>query len=151
MELTINKTIKSNKYGVEIVFSKFGSTTLTPEKEIELIESYSPQFNYGDIVFSGKYKVEQGKIVKDDTNGTDVKISVSNRLVKINDNLICSYQLSIDEVLESEKGNTLNTLDLVAKAKIQLFTDKIVDKIKNVLSTNASALDGWETTETVVV
>lgn len=151
MELTITKSIKKNKYSVEIAFSKLGSTTLTPEKEAELIESYAPEFNYGDITFTGKYKVEQGKIVKDDANGTDVKIAISNRTVKIDENLLCSYRLSIDEILTSEKTGTLNTMDLVAKAKVQLFIDKITDKIKTVLGAYATALDDWETVETVVV
>lgn len=151
MKLSINRNITSNKYNVDIAFQEYGSTTLTSDEERELVESYSPKFTYNEITFTGKYKVEQGKIVKDDANGTDVNLTISNRSVIIDDTLKCSFKLSIDEIGADEIKGTLNTADIVAKAKIQLFTDKIVDKIKTVLATHASALDGWEGEETVTV
>lgn len=151
MKLSINRNITSNKYSVDIVFQEYGSATLTADQERELVESYSPQFTYNEITFSGKYKVESGKIVKDDANGTDVQLTISNRNVLIDDSLKCSFKLSVEEIDTTEVKGTLNTADIVAKAKIQLFTDKIVDKIKTVLTTHASALDGWEGQETITV
>ena len=151
MKLTVEKSIKCNRYSVVVKFKEFGSNILTPEDEQKLIDDFCPKFRLSDITFEDKYKVENNKIIKDDGTGEDVNLTVPNKEIAINELLEFGYTIHSDQISDSEIQTQLKTSDLVCKAKIQLFVDKVSDKIDTILTELAKALDGFEETEEIEV
>lgn len=151
MKLIVEKSIKCNRYSVIIKFKEFGSNILTPEDEQKLIDDFCPKFRLSDIIFEGKYKVENSKIVKDDGTGEDVTLTVPNKEIAINELLEFGYTIHSNQINASEIKTQLKTADLVCKAKIQLFVDKISDKIDIILTELAKTLDGFEEIEEIEV
>ena len=144
MKLTVTPTIVDNRYSVAIKYKEYGSTTLTPEIEKKVIDDYSPKFRLSDITFTGKYDVVDGKVVKNETDGEDVSITISNRELKIDELLEIGYTVHIKEISDSEVKTKLKDKDTVAQAKCQLFIDKIADKINAVLTALGKKVNDFE-------
>lgn len=150
MKVSIDKNLKCNRYSVMIKFKEFGSTALTPEDEQKLIDDFCPMFRLSDLILSGKYKIENGKIIADNA-GEDVTLSVPNREIAINELLEVGCTFHVDEISDKELKANLKTKDLMAKAKIQLFVDKVTGKIDEILKELAKSLDNFEKTEEIEI
>ena len=155
MKLTITKKIECNKYSVIIKFKEFGSKTLTPEEEMQVINDYCPKFKLSDISFEGRYKTDDSnpnKIIatKDGSSGDAVSLQTSNKAIAINEDLECEYVFYSNDVKKNEIKTSLKDVDLVAKAKIQLFIDKFVEKLENTLAELGKKLDSDYEEETEV-
>lgn len=140
MKLFVEKKIDCNRYSVVVKFKEFGSTILTPENEQSLINDYCPKFKMSDIIFTGKYGLDGKKVVSDES-GEDVAISVPNKEIAINDLIEVGYTIHMNEINEEEIKTTLNTEDLICRAKVQLFVDKITEHIDNILKDLSKKLD----------
>ena len=151
MKLAIDKFIQCNRYSVVIKFKEFGSTSLTPEEEQKLINDFCPKFKLSDVTFTDKYKLEDGKIIKDSVGGEDITLTTPNKEIAINELLEVGYTIHISEVSDDELHATLNTKDLICKAKIQLFIDKLAEKISSILAELAKTLDDFEKIEEIEV
>lgn len=150
MKLLINREIKCNRYSVVIKFKEFGSTTLTPEEEQKIVDDFCPKFKLSDITFEGKYNVSNKKIVED-TNGETVTLTLPNKEIAINDAMEFGYTIHKNEINASEIQTNLKNEDLVAKAKIQLFIDKVSEKIDTMLKEFGETIDEFEDEEEIQV
>ena len=152
MHLSIKKDIDCERYSVIIKFKEWGGKILTPEDEQKVIQDYCPKFKLSDLIFSGKYTVEdENKIVKkSDDFGNVVTLNVSNKYIEINEDLEIYYSIHMDEVKATEKKGTLKTEDLVCKAKIQLFIDTIIKKINDIFTELSKKLDSEYEEEEII-
>lgn len=153
MKLIAQKDITNNKYSVIIKFKEYGSTTLTPEDEQKIIDDFSPKFKLSDITFTDKYKKDvNGKYVADKENGVEISLVVPNKWVSI-DNLMefgCTFHKK--DIDANECGDSeLTTVNDVAKAKIQLFIDKVTKHINEILKNLGETIDGFEEDEEIEV
>lgn len=146
MKLTVNPQIADNRYSVIVKFKEFGSTQLTAEMEQKLINDYCPSFKLSDLVFEGKYSFDSDdkKVIADELSGDDVRLSLPNKEIKINEVLEVGYTIHKKEVADSEIGTSLTDADLVAQAKIQLFVDTIKNKVDKILLALGAKLNQFE-------
>lgn len=140
MILNVIRNIECNNYSVLMSFSEYGTETLTPEDEQKLINDYCPKFKLSDIDFTGTYGLE-GKKVVSNGSGETIKLSTANKSFLINNEFEIKYSISPDEIKEEEIQSTLNTKELICKAKIELFIDKVSEQIKKVINEKAEMLD----------
>lgn len=150
MKLLIEREIKCNRYSVVIKFKEYGSTTLTPEEEQKIIDDFCPKFKLSDITFEGKYNVSNKKIIAD-TNGETVTLTLPNKEIAINENIEFGYTVHKNEINSNEIQTNLKNEDLVAKAKIQLFIDKVSEKIDTMLKEFGDTIDEFEEKEEIQV
>lgn len=146
MKLTVKPQIVDNRYSVIVKFKEFGSTQLTAEMEQKLIDDYSPSFKLSDLVFEGKYYLDTStkKVVINETDGDEVRLSLPNKEIKINEVLEVGCTVHKKEISDSEIGTSLKDADLVAQAKIQLFIDVIKKKIDETLLALGDKLNEFE-------
>lgn len=151
MRLNIKKTVECNKYEVLIKFEEFGSEKLTAEEEKELINDYCLKLKLSDITFEGKYKYDNKKVVADSVGGEDVTLTVINKTYPLNEELEIKYGISASDIKKDEIKTSLNTADLVCKAKVELFVDKIIEQITTLIESKITTFDTDYETETSVV
>lgn len=143
MKLMVDKTIECNRYSVVIKFKEFGSASLTPEEEQKLINDFCPKFKLSDITFSDTYTLEGNRVVAN-MGGETITLTTPNKEIAINELLEVGYTVHSKEISDDDIQSTLNTSDLICKAKIQLFVDKIAETITSILTELTKTLDDFE-------
>lgn len=71
--------------------------------------------------------------IKDNLNLQPVSLVINDRIIILNETLELQYFIKSNQVLDQEVGNSLKDKGLVAQAKVQLFADKIIQKITEIL------------------
>lgn len=95
---------------------------------------------------------EGNVVVQEDTGEfVEVSIRVNDKEVIIDDKLELKCVVREDQILDSELGQALNSKSLVAQAKVQLFEDKIVDKIREVLGTLKDQRTNFEKAKEIII
>lgn len=158
MKLNINNKLEDNVYKIFISFKEYGSSTMSEEEEKELVNDYSPSFSLRDIDFSAHIKRDETgrlriieQIEGEEPDGDVVVISIINRDFKIDESFEIQYKVSVNDILDSELGEELNTKHLVAEAKAELFRSKVVEKIRTVLERVREKKTGFEREEVEVL
>ena len=137
MKLGYKYTLENNVRKAVVYIKQWGSDDLTEEQEKNMIKDYSPKFEYRDLTFSGKYKLDSNNnVIKDNVSGEDVTLSKVNKVIEIKDNMECDFTISTSQVKDSdiEGKSILNTKDKYAEAMCYLFTDVVTDKIKTIIT-----------------
>lgn len=162
MKLNMKNELEKNIYKVIISFEEYGSANMTAEEEQELINDYTPFFNLRDIEFSAKMtKDENNKITiveEDETEGEGesivgdlISISIIDRQVYLNEDFEIHYKVSVNDIVDNELGEILNTKHLVAQAKAELFRKKIINKVRIILEKIREKRTGFEREEIEVL
>lgn len=137
MKLGYKGTLEDNVRKMAVYIKEWGSSSLTEEEEKSFIKDYSPKFEYKDLTFSGKYKIDSnGNVIKDEADGELVTLNKVNKIILINEDMKCEFEIATKQIKDSDiEGKTiLNTKDKYAEAMCQLFADKVTDKIKEIIS-----------------
>ena len=137
MNLTISRNVENNKFETLIAFESFGGMDITPEQEQELIGNYPIVLDTNDITFSGKFEVVNGEVIKvadDSLTGETVTLVIPKRIVSIDNLLQMRYEITVSQIMDSELGTLLTTKEQVCQAKVKLFEDKVIDKIKAMIT-----------------
>lgn len=135
MHLIINRNILNNKFETVVSFESFGGVDITPEEERALLENFPVSVNLSEIEFTGKFEADGAEVLEsDDVGAEEVKLSVPQRMIKVDDSFIAKYEVSVSDILDNELGTRLSTKELVCQAKARLFEVKVVDKVRELLS-----------------
>ncbi|WP_291567032.1 MULTISPECIES: hypothetical protein [unclassified Clostridium] len=134
MQLKIERDVKNNRFETIISFENYGGTDITAEDEKELLENYPCMISYKDLTFSGKFNIKDKEVVLDESdNGETVTLTVMDKVFPLTENFQAKYEINIKDILDSELQTKLNTKELICQAKILLFEEKIVEKIKELI------------------
>lgn len=94
----------------------------------------------------------EGEIVAiDGLEYQEVITNVNDKLVDINDELELKCVIKSTQILDNEVGNSLDNKGLVAQAKIQLFTDKIIEKITKIMDELKQRKTNFEKIDEVII
>ena len=147
MKLKFKNDLEDNVRSVKITVSSMGSKTLTIEQEKELIADYSPVLEYRNLDFKGYFKMDNLDVVEatDDSDGELVSLSLTNKIVKVDENFAVELSIATDSIKTSEVGSILNTKDKVAEAKILLFSKVIEKEVKDTLTALKAKDNNFET------
>lgn len=147
MKLKFKNDLEDNVRSVKITVSSMGSKTLTIEQEKELIADYSPVLEYRNLDFKGYFKMDNLDVVEatDDSDGELVSLSLTNKIVKVDENFAVELSIATDSIKTSEVGSILNTKDKVAEAKILLFSKVIEKEVKDTVTALKAKDNNFET------
>lgn len=81
----------------------------------------------------------------------EVSLIVTDKVVSINENLELRYVIKSSQILDEEVGNSLNNKGLVAQAKVQLFEDKIIEKITKIMNDLKARKTNFEKVKEVII
>lgn len=141
MNILKDPSVEDNIYTMNISV-EMGDLTRTAEEEKDLFNKYPQVLRYKDINFTGKFSVNgAGDVVlkKDGDEGYDeaelVTLQLRNREFIIDENTENNLKISLSinpakEITDKELGTVLKTKELVAKAKLVLFYQKIKEQIE---------------------
>lgn len=135
MQLKIERNVKDNKFETMISFEDYGGTDITAEDEKELLENYPCMISYKDLTFSGKFNVKDKEVVIDESDeGESVTLTIMDKVLPLTENFQAKYEINTKDILDTELQAKLNTKEIICQAKVLLFEEKIVEKIKELIA-----------------
>lgn len=136
MKLKITRNVNNNKFETMVEFEEWGGLDIEAEDEKELLANFPCILDYKNVTFSGKFKIENGEVVKADDKDEQceqVSISLVKKVLPITESFQAKYEVSISQILDEEIKTILNTKELVCQAKVKLFENKISEEIKKLI------------------
>lgn len=150
MKINYKKDIKNNEYSITVFCEELGTSTVDAETEAIQIENFTPQFTYKDLVWNGKFKVdENGNVVEDIENGDSISIGLINRVVNVDENLNVEFKIKTSQVKKEQyEGNTnIANANLYCDACCMLFKKIIKEAVKTSLVNMRSKINEFEEVE----
>lgn len=155
MDLKYDPNLSNNIRSIKITVNEFGSRTLTPEEELEILDNYRPYIQYKDIDFTGSYKTEGNKVVKATdkvTYGYNLSIEVPTVYVNNgNGTLTVTVGNEAITIITSEvSGSPEERNDVLAGVLDYIKADtKVSDIFKNVALNGEKIEDNFTSEENI--
>lgn len=147
MKILPVRSIENNTFKTVIKPSEMGDSIRTAQQEIDLLADFPQVLRYSDIEFKGKFVVTDGiPSISDEANAVEVTLDLNNREFTLGEDMEISLEVNADKIASSEVNEVLTDTLLVAQAKVILFENRVMAKIKELLDTARSHINTFEET-----
>lgn len=147
MKILPVRNIENNTFKTVIKPSEMGDSIRTAQQEIDLLADFPQVLRYSDIEFKGKFVVTDGiPSISDEANAVEVTLDLNNREFTLGEDMEISLEVNADKIASSEVNEVLTDTLLVAQAKVILFENRVMAKIKELLDTARSHINTFEET-----
>lgn len=147
MKILPVRSIENNTFRTVIKPSEMGDSIRTAQQEIDLLADFPQVLRYSDIEFKGKFVVTDGiPSISDDDAAVEVTLDLNNREFTLGEDMEISLEVNADKIASSEVNDVLTDPLLVAQAKVILFENRVMAKIKELLDTARSHINTFEET-----
>lgn len=147
MKILPVRSIENNTFKTVIKPSEMGDSIRTAQQEIDLLADFPQVLRYSDIEFKGKFVVTDGiPSISDEADAVEVTLDLNNREFTLGEDMEISLEVNADKIASSEVNEVLTDTLLVAQAKVILFENRVMAKIKELLDTARSHINTFEET-----
>lgn len=147
MKILPVRSIENNTFKTVIKPSEMGDSIRTSQQEIDLLADFPQVLRYSDIEFKGKFVVTDGiPVISDEADAVEVALDLNNREFTLGEDMEISLEVNADKIASSEVNEVLTDTLLVAQAKVILFENHVMAKIKELLDTARSHINTFEET-----
>lgn len=147
MKILPVRSIENNTFKTVIKPSEMGDSIRTAQQEIDLLADFPQVLRYSDIEFKGKFVVTDGiPSISDEANAVEVTLDLNNREFTLGEDMEISLEVNADKIASSEVNDVLSDTLLIAQAKVILFENRVMAKIKELLDTARSHINTFEET-----
>lgn len=147
MKILPVRSIESNTFKTVIKPSEMGDSIRTAQQEIDLLADFPQVLRYSDIEFKGKFVVTDGiPSISDEADAVEVTLDLNNREFTLGEDMEISLEVNADKIASSEVNEVLTDTLLVSQAKVILFENRVMAKIKELLDTARSHINTFEET-----
>lgn len=147
MKILPVRSIENNTFKTVIKPSEMGDSIRTAQQEIDLLADFPQVLRYSDIEFKGKFVVTDGiPSISDEAASVEVTLDLNNREFTLGEDMEISLEVNADKIASSEVNEVLTDSLLVAQAKVILFENRVMAKIKELLDTARSHINTFEET-----
>lgn len=147
MKILPVRSIENNTFKTVIKPSEMGDSIRTAQQEIDLLADFPQVLRYSDIEFKGKFVVTDGiPSSSDEADAVEVTLDLNNREFTLGEDMEISLEVNADKIASSEVNEVLTDTLLVAQAKVILFENRVMAKIKELLDTARSHINTFEET-----
>lgn len=147
MKILPVRSIENNTFKTVIKPSEMGDSIRTAQQEIDLLADFPQVLRYSDIEFKGKFVVTDGiPSIGDEAAAVEVVLDLNNREFTLGEDMEISLEVNADKIASSEVNDVLTDPLLVAQAKVILFENRVMAKIKELLDTARSHINTFEET-----
>lgn len=147
MKILPVRSIENNTFKTVIKPSEMGDSIRTAQQEIDLLLDFPQILRYSDIEFKGKFVVTDGiPAISDEAAAVEVVLDLNNREFTLGEDMEISLEVNADKIASSEVNDVLTDPLLVAQAKVILFENRVMAKIKELLDTARSHINTFEET-----
>lgn len=141
------RDIENNEYKVTIKPDSFGTATVTEESEIAMLKDFPQILRYADIEFKSKFVVTDGiPTISTDASAVEVKIeNLTNKEYLIDEDLKIEFSVNADKISTSDIDSVVLTDKfLAAQARVLLFENKVLAKIKELMEIARANVNSFE-------
>lgn len=147
MKILPVRSIENNTFKTVIKPSEMGGSIRTAQQEIDLLLDFPQVLRYSDIEFKGKFVVVDGiPSISDEADAVEVTLDLNNKEFTLGEGMEISLEVNADKIASSEINDVLTDTLLVAQAKVILFENRVMAKIKELLDTARSHINTFEET-----
>lgn len=147
MKILPVRSIENNTFKTVIKPSEMGDSIRTAQQEIDLLADFPQVLRYSDIEFKGKFVVTDGiPSISDEADAVEVTLDLNNKEFTLGEDMEISLEVNADKIASSEMNEVLTDTLLVAQAKVILFENRVMAKIKELLDTARSHINTFEET-----
>lgn len=151
MKILPIRSIDNDIYKTIIKPLEWGTSLVTAEKELAMLEDTPQVLRYADIDFKDKFKISEGlPVITSDEISEDVveiTLNLNNKEFVLDDNFEVSLSIDANKILDSELDEKVfKDKHLLAQAKIILFETKIIERIKKLLEIARGYVNKFEDT-----
>lgn len=147
MKILPVRSIENNTFKTVIKPSEMGDSIRTAQQEIDLLLDFPQVLRYSDIEFKGKFVVADGiPSISDEADAVEVTLDLNNKEFTLGEDMEISLEVNADKIASSEVNDVLADTLLVAQAKVILFENRVMAKIKELLDTARSHINTFEET-----
>lgn len=147
MKILPVRSIENNTFKTIIKPSEMGDSIRTAQQEIDLLLDFPQVLRYSDIEFKGKFVVADGiPSISDEADAVEVTLDLNNREFTLGEDMEISLEVNADKIASSEVNEVLTDTLLVSQAKVILFENRVMAKIKELLDTARSHINTFEET-----
>lgn len=145
------RSIENDTYTTVIKPSEFGTATVTQEAELAMLADTPQTLRYADIEFKGKFKVVDGlPVISTDEDAVEVTLDLNNKEFALDENFEVSLSVDANRIVANEIDDAqLTDKYLVAQAKVILYENKVLDRIKVLLEEARAHVNDFEVTTEV--
>lgn len=135
MNFKIERDIESRVFVTKISFSSLGNVDMTPNEEAKMFEDFDyPIIDTGGS-FSGKFKVEEGRVVlSEDPDAQELQFVLNSNKKKVDQSFEVELRINIDKIASTDIGEVLDNKIKVAEAKCLLFESEIEKRIREAVA-----------------
>lgn len=137
MKLKVSKNINENIITVNIGVIELGTSNSVADEEENMLLDFPRSIRYSDINFKGNMKIDtvSGDPVVTDSEVEDKKVvsieikDVINKEYPINKDMEISFAIDVSKIPEAELDSVFTTVEMLGKARAELFATKIQEEI----------------------
>lgn len=147
MKILPVRSIENNTFKTVIKPSEMGDSIRTAQQENDLLADFPQVLRYSDIEFKGKFVVSDGiPSISDEADAVEITLDLNNKEFTLGEDMEISLEVNADKIASSEVNDVLTDTLLVAQAKVILFENRVMAKIKELLDTARSHINTFEET-----
>lgn len=157
MKLNVTKEITEDIIKVQIDVAEMGTNSISSEEEIEMVHDFVKTFCYRDIDFKANMQLDAAKNPKittespDGSNIAEVELELINKEFTIDENLSLTLLIDVKKINENDLVAPFNTVESLAKARAELYSQKVQDKIAEKLKEIRELATTFEGEEEVIL
>lgn len=135
MDFKIERDIESRVFATKISFVSLGNETMTQGEEAKMFEDFNyPTIDVGGS-FSGKFKIEEGRVVlSEDPDAQELQFVLNSNKKTVNQSFVAELRLNIDKAKPEDFGDVLDNKLKIAEAKCLLFESEIEKRIREAVA-----------------
>lgn len=137
MKLKVSKKIEDNIITVNISVVELGTSTSIEQEEENMLLDFPRSVKYSSINFKANMKIDSttgNPVVTDSEVDNETVISteikdVINKEYLINKDMEISFAIDVSKIPEAELNSVFTTVEMLGKARAELFATKIQEEI----------------------
>lgn len=149
MKFSTVRAVNDGKFSSTISFLEYGTDLLTADEEAALLKSYPTELEYSEVQFTAQVSVQGGNIVLG--SGQDVKVSVTNKIIPIDENFVAEYRIDLNHISDAEVTGKLTSKELVAQAKCMIFESKVLEELTSELTETRNKANSFAVNSEVII
>ena len=137
MKLKVSKKIEDNIITVDIGVVELGTATSIEQEEENMLLDFPRSVKYSSINFKANMKIDSttGDPIVTDSEADDETVvpteikDVINKEYPINRDMGISFAIDVSKIPEAELNSVFTTVEMLGKARAELFATKIQEEI----------------------
>ena len=148
MKILPARSIENDVYTTVLKPSEWGTASVTAESELAMLADTPQTLRYADITFKDKFIVSNGlPVVSTDPTAVEVSLDLNNKEFLLDANFEVSISVDANKILDTELDETIFTdKHTLAQAKVLLYEEKVIARIKELLEIARSHVNDFEVT-----